>query len=76
MKNLLPKLGNQLTKNGFLENKVFFIFFSKNFINKSWSPSLIFFKEKKLSKFGWFLTLKEMTWKVQNWYIFSADLLS
>ena len=48
---LLPKPGNQLTKNMVLENKVFFrYFFSKTLINESWLPSLIFFKEKKIGQ--------------------------
>ena len=44
----------------FFENKVFFkYFFLKKFINKSWSPSLVFFKESFfLDKFNWFVTSK------------------
>ena len=48
----------------FLENKVFL----KN-INKSWSTSLIFFKEKKIRKIQWFLMLKN-DFENQNFEIF------
>ena len=42
-----------------LENKVLWKSkFSKNFLFKSWSLSLIFFTEKKWERFRWFLILK------------------
>ena len=70
---LSPKLRNQLTKNGQLDNKVFFKYFFFQIISKSWSPSLIIFREEKLDEFGWFLNTIKMTLKVQNWHFLSAN---
>ena len=57
----LPKLWTELTKIGhiFRKQSTLNSNFSKNFIYKSWSPSQIFFTEKKNSeRLGWFLMLK------------------
>ena len=43
--------------------------FSKNISNKSWTPSPIFFKEKKLERFNQFSTLKNY-FKNQNFDMF------
>ena len=49
---LLPKLGNQLPKNGpnFSKSSALKLNFSKNDNNKKHAPKLIFFNEKKIEK--------------------------
>ena len=58
----LPKLGTELTKIGHIfrkQNTHKRSKFSDNFIDKSWSPSLLFFTErKKIERFDWFLMPK------------------
>jgi hypothetical protein len=60
MKNYQNSEISQQKMNTFLENKVFFNhFFPQNFISKSWSPSLIFFKEKILGQILLIFDLKK-----------------
>ena len=64
-----------------LKNKVVYVFqklrFSKDFINKTGSPSLTFFKEKKYSQVVDFCVIVksfELTWNFHNAFFLSPKI--
>ena len=65
----LSELWTEWTKNGhiFRKQSTLKIKFSKKIINKSWSPSQIFFKEEKVRNIWLIFDAEKWLWMYKHW---------